>query len=88
MLHYNNYTQGLNKLYFIQPEWLSDIFGKIITIPEVHNWWVTLDFSTLFVGIIFLSFAPLISHYTSLNFKLFERGGPLNIAEGRNKNIR
>ncbi|KAL5249162.1 hypothetical protein ACHWQZ_G018118 [Mnemiopsis leidyi] len=38
MLHYNNYTQGLNKLYFIQPEWLSDIFGKIITIPEVHNW--------------------------------------------------
>ena len=40
MLHYNNYTQGLNKLYFIQPEWLSDIFGKIITIPEVQNWWV------------------------------------------------
>ena len=36
LLHYNDTYSKLSEMYFLNPEWLCQLMGKVITIPEIN----------------------------------------------------
>ena len=65
ILHYDDRSQNLNELYFIDPRWLCDMMSKIVTVPQLNPFIVN--------GILLSRYLPFLFKDERFPWQYFEQ---------------